>query len=109
MMLLFLLIPLLAIYYFEAATPIALLLGFTVPGILQTMLYSKVFDRLEGVDRKALKSQQGEEDGWSVELEEEAAEAQTTPAIETASEDMQEAAVKTEEESLTEEPNEAEA
>lgn len=107
MMLLFLLIPLLAIYYFEAATPIALLLGFTVPGILQTMLYSKVFDRLEGVDRKALKSQQGEEDGWSVELEEEAAEAQTTPAIETASEDTQEAAAKTE--SLAEEPNEAEA
>jgi len=71
MMLLFTLIPLLAIYYFEVMIPVVFLFGFTAPGILQTILYSKVFDKLEGVDRKALKEQQQEDDGWTVELEEE--------------------------------------
>ena len=39
----------------------------TLPALLQAMLYSRVFDRLEGVDRKALKAQQQEDDGWTVE------------------------------------------
>ena len=40
------------------------------------MLYSKVFDKLEGVDRKALKEQEQVDDGWSVELEEEQIDAE---------------------------------
>ncbi len=87
MMILFTLIPLLAVYYFDIMIPVVFLLGFTVPGILQTMLYSKVFDQLEGLDRKALKEQQ-EDDGWTVEPEEnpEATEGADSTAVENAME-----------------------
>ena len=61
-------IPIVAVALWEMAVPFVFLLGFTVPGILQTMLYSRVFDRIEGVDRKAAKK---EDDGGTVELEEE--------------------------------------
>ncbi len=84
MMVLFSLIPLLAVYYFNVMIPVVFLFGFTVPGILQTMLYSKVFDRLEGIDRKALKAQPEEDDGWTVELEDDMAEGTETAAIEEA-------------------------
>ncbi len=70
MMLLFDILPLLVLYYFESLLPAIILLGFTIPGFLKTILYSKVFDQLEGVDRKALKAQALEDDGWTVELEE---------------------------------------
>ena len=71
MMLILAAIPVLALMLWEMAVPFVFTFGLTVPGILQTMLYSRVFDRMEGVDRKAAKQ---EDDGWSVELEEETAE-----------------------------------
>lgn len=46
-------IPALCISLFSIGVPLVIAFGFTVPGILQTMLYSKVFDKLEEVDRKA--------------------------------------------------------
>ncbi len=82
MMLLFTLIPLLAVYYFEVMIPVVFLFGFTAPGILQTILYSRVFDKLEGIDRKALKEEQLQDDGWTVELDEENPEMQEMPAAE---------------------------
>lgn len=72
MMLIMLLIPVLFILISEVTLPLVFFLGLSVPGLLQCLVYSKIFDRMEGVDRK----DKGEEadDGWSVELEEEATE-----------------------------------
>lgn len=67
MMILLSAMPILALVLWEMSVPFVILFGFTVPGILKTMLYSRVFDRMEGVDRKAPKN---EDDGWSVEVEE---------------------------------------
>ena len=43
------------------------MLGITVPAYIQTMLYSVVFDKMEGVDHSA--EAEREDDGWTVELE----------------------------------------
>lgn len=66
MMILLSLIPLVLLMIWEMAVPLVFLYGFTIPGILQTMLYSRVFDRMEGIDRKALKEAEVD-DGWTVE------------------------------------------
>ena len=71
-------IPLVLLLVWEMAVPFVFVFGFTMPGLLHAMLYSRVFDRLEGVDRKALK-QQEVDDGWS--LEEEPEEAMDGEAI----------------------------
>lgn len=55
---------------------VIMLFGFTLPGLLQAKLYSKVFDRLEGVDSKAPKATEIRDDGWTVELEEETVQLQ---------------------------------
>lgn len=68
MMLLLAAIPVLLLYLFTMAVPFVFLFGFTVPALLQCMLYSRVFDRMEGIDRKA--EAQKPDDGWTVELEE---------------------------------------
>lgn len=90
MMLLMTILPVLAVYLWEQSVPFIFVFGLTVPGILQTMLYSKVFDKLEGVDRKAL---QQADDGWTVELEQEAEQksdgTEAVQAGETLSEDGQ--------------------
>lgn len=76
MMILMTILPILLLMWWDNAVPFVLVFGFTVPGLLQAMLYSRVFDKMEGVDRKALKEQQQEDDGWTVELEEEETDAQ---------------------------------
>ena len=62
---------LIVLVYVPIGMPILMLFGFTLPGLLQAKLYSKVFDRLEGVDRKAMKAAEMQDDGWTVELEDE--------------------------------------
>lgn len=49
---------LIVLVYAPIGMPILILFGFTLPGLLQAMLYSKVFDRLEGVDLKAAEMQE---------------------------------------------------
>ena len=71
MMIILAALPIFALAFFGVAVPICFAFGFTVPGILQTMLYSRVFDKIEGVDRKAMKEEQQQDDGWHVELDEE--------------------------------------
>lgn len=65
MMVLLALIPILCLAFFTVAVPLCFALGFTLPGLLQAMLYSRVFDKIEGVDRKALK-EQPIDDGWTL-------------------------------------------
>lgn len=80
-------IPVLLLALWEMAVPFVVLFGFTGPGLLHAMLYSRVFDRMEGIDRKALK-QQEVDDGWSVEEEPEGAEVtESAEGIEAVSED----------------------
>lgn len=67
MMIILFLAPIVCLFVFSIAVPFVVLLGFTVPAFLQAMLYSRIFDRMEGIDRKNMDK---EEDGWSVELEE---------------------------------------
>lgn len=51
-------IPILIVLaYAPIGMPILILFGFTLPGLLQAILYSKVFDCLEGVDLKAAEMQ----------------------------------------------------
>ena len=68
MMILISFLPILVLLWTNAAVPIIFMLGLTVPGYIQAMLYSPVFDKMEGIDRTA----EGEiiDDGWTVELEE---------------------------------------
>lgn len=76
MMILVSFLPVLVLLWTNAAVPILIMLGLTIPGYVQAMLYSPVFDKMEGIDRTA----EGEiiDDGWTVELEEEP----ESPAIE---------------------------
>lgn len=83
MMVLLALIPILCLAFFTVAVPLCFALGFTLPGLLQTMLYSRVFDKIEGVDRKALK-EQPIDDGWT--LSEEVSENEEQPEGEKAPE-----------------------
>ena len=84
--------PVLLVMLWNMGLPFAMCFGFTIPGLLQAMLYSRVFDRIEGVDRKALKAQQQEDDGWTVEeLPEE--DVQTENTEETAVTEVAEASV----------------
>lgn len=64
MMILISLIPWLALLTHESALPVVMLLGIALPGYWQAMLYSRVFDRLEGVERTL----DGEiiDDGWTL-------------------------------------------
>ncbi len=71
MMIILMLLPIVALYFWNASVPLVCMLGMTIPALLQAMLYSRVFDRMEGVDRKAEKEV---DDGWTVELEEEVTE-----------------------------------
>ena len=74
MMIILAALPIICFAIFPVALPVYFAFGMTLPALLQAMLYSRVFDRLEGVDRKALKAQQQEDDGWTVEVVEENAE-----------------------------------
>ena len=67
MMILISLIPLILLLTFEWALPVVTLLGIALPGYWQAMLYSRVFDRLEGVERTL----DGEiiDDGWRMDEE----------------------------------------
>lgn len=68
MMLIMLLVPALLIFISEATLPIVFFYGFSLPGLLQTMVYSKIFDRMEGVDRDATNGENAD-DGWTIEEE----------------------------------------
>ena len=74
MMIILAALPIICLAIFTVAIPVCFAFGMTVPALLQAMLYSRVFDRIEGVDRKALKAQQQEDDGWTVEEFEETPE-----------------------------------
>lgn len=76
MMLIMLLVPALLIFISEATLPIVFFYGFSLPGLLQTMIYSKIFDRMEGVDRDAA-SGENADDGWTIEEEDDSTEAVT--------------------------------
>ncbi len=67
MMILISLIPLILLLTFTWALPVVTLLGIALPGYWQAMLYSRVFDRLEGVERTL----DGEiiDDGWRMDEE----------------------------------------
>jgi uncharacterized membrane protein YesL len=67
MMILISLIPLMLLASFDWAVPVVTLLGIALPGYWQAMLYSRVFDRLEGVERTL----EGEiiDDGWRMDEE----------------------------------------
>ena len=67
MMIILAALPIICLAIFTVALPVCFAFGMTIPALLQAMLYSRVFDRIEGVDRKALKAQQQEDDGWTVE------------------------------------------
>lgn len=67
MMILIATLPIWLFMFTTAAIPIFTLLGITVPAYIQTMLYSVVFDKMEGVDHSA--EAEREDDGWTVELE----------------------------------------
>ena len=66
MMIILMVSPIILAMVWDMGMPIMFLFGFTAPGLLQTMLYSRVFDRIEGIDRKALKEQQKADDGWTL-------------------------------------------
>lgn len=68
MMILISFLPILALMWTNSAVPVVFLLGLAMPAYVQAMLYSPVFDKLEGVERTA----EGEiiDDTWKVELEE---------------------------------------
>ena len=68
MMILISFLPMLALMWTNASVPVLIMLGISVPAYIQTMLYSPVFDKLEGIERTT----EGEiiDDGWTVELEE---------------------------------------
>ena len=53
----------------NALTPAVIMLGLSVPAYVQTMLYSRVFDKMEGIERTA----DGEiiEDNWTLSDEDE--------------------------------------
>jgi len=68
MMLIMLLVPALLILISEVTLPIVFFLGLSVPGLLQCLVYSKIFDRMEGVD---CEEKADADDGWSVEIEQE--------------------------------------
>lgn len=76
MMLIMLLVPALLIFISEATLPIVFFYGFSLPGLLQTMIYSKIFDRMEGVVRDAA-SGENADDGWMIEEEDDSTEAVT--------------------------------
>lgn len=73
MMIIMLFIPVLAILISESLLPAVLLLGLSVPGFFQCMVYSRVFDRMEHVDRKG-ENDEADPDAWTVDLEEETEE-----------------------------------
>lgn len=64
-------VPIVCLCRFEMAVPFVFTFGFSIPAFVQCMLYSRVFDRMEKVDRKA---QTKADDGWDVKLEEENAD-----------------------------------
>lgn len=70
MMLIMLLVPALLILISEVTLPIVFFYGFSLPGLLQALIYSKIFDHMEGVDRT--KEEAPQDDGWSVPEVEEA-------------------------------------
>lgn len=51
-MVLLMLLPPLALFLSIRTLPLVLLLGFTLPGYLQALMYSRVFDKLEEASRK---------------------------------------------------------
>lgn len=85
MMIALAIMPLVAMAFFPIAYPLSFAFGLTVPALLQAMLYSKVLDRIEGVDRKALKAEQQVDDGWTLEeIEEDSPEVtESVDAVET--------------------------
>ena len=74
-------IPVLVAIFFPVTVPVCLSLGLTLPALLQAMLYGRVFDRLEGIDRKSLKAQPPVDDGWTVEEIEEAPEEEASADV----------------------------
>ena len=67
MMILISLIPIILLLTFSWALPVVTLLGLALPAYWQAMLYSRVFDQLEGVERTL----DGEiiDDGWRMDEE----------------------------------------
>ena len=67
MMILISLIPIILLLTFSWALPVVTLLGIALPAYWQAMLYSRVFDQLEGVERTL----DGEiiDDGWRMDEE----------------------------------------
>ena len=43
-------LPLFLVYFFSAAIPFILFLGYSLPGLIRAILYSRIFDKLEGTD-----------------------------------------------------------
>lgn len=80
MMLIMLLVPVLLILISEVTLPIVFFLGLSVPGLLQCLVYSKIFDRMEGVDRDMKEV----DDGWTVEVEETTEETENADVTEEA-------------------------
>ncbi len=70
MMIIMLAVPVLVLLISEALIPAVFLLGFTIPGLLQCILYSRVFDRMEKVERKGKKDKKAD-DGWTLPPEDE--------------------------------------
>ena len=68
MMILMSAVPVFCFLTMPGMVPFVLLMGLTIPGMIQAILYSRVFDRLEGADRSRA---QEEEDNWTVEMPEE--------------------------------------
>lgn len=81
MMIILSVIPVFVAIFFPITVPVCMALGLTLPALLQAMLYGRVFDRLEGIDRKALKAQPPVDDGWTVEELEENLEEETSADV----------------------------
>lgn len=69
MMILISFAPILILSMTNAVTPAVIMLGLTIPGYVQAMLYSRVFDKMEGIERTI----DGEviEDHWTLDEEDE--------------------------------------
>ena len=53
-------LPFWLLLYFSMMEPVVLGLGFSVPGYIQAYMYSRVFDKIEGVDRSKKETEEKE-------------------------------------------------
>ncbi len=61
-------LPAVLVFYQPVTVPIMLCVGFGVTGYFNAVFYTRIFDKIEGVERTKEKEV---DDGWRVELEEE--------------------------------------